>query len=132
MNVLFVLIFFVLILTTKFVKISEISSTVASSSIDSNDKKALALTLKINEDSLSLLSGTPSTLIKKIPKLPTGQYDLAELRNLLFKIKESNSTESTIILHPETELDFDQLVKIMDHVRTDNLFNKIIFGGIGS
>lgn len=154
MDAIFIFIFF-LLMSANFIKVFEISSPiplVSSEPPPANDKKPLGLTLKIEEQSLDLLTGVPSVLVKKIPKLQTGDYDLEELHNSLVKIKEENPNETTIIFNPEIDLEYNDLVKLMDSVRllsktdeaifvkdkdgidqkTENLFNNIIFGNIGS
>lgn len=154
MDAIFIFIFF-LLMSTNFIKVFEIASPVplvSDAPLQENEKHPLALTLKIEEDSFSLMTGVPSTLMKKFPKLATGEYDLIELHNSLVKIKEANVTENTIIFSPEVDLDFNELVKVMDSVRilsktdnaifvkdkdgleqkTENLFNNIIFSNIGS
>lgn len=154
MDAIFIFIFF-LLMSANFIKVFEIGSPIPLVSNEpppETDKKPLALTLKIEDQYLEILTGVPSTSVKKIPKLQTGDFDLVELHNSLVKIKETNANESSIIFLPEIDIEYDQLIKLMDAVRllektdeaiffkdkdgmdqkTENLFSNIVFGNIGT
>lgn len=153
MDAIFIFIFF-LLMSANFIKVFEIASPIplVSNELPQDDKKPMALTLKIEDQAIDIMTGVPSALLKKIPKLASGEYDLEEVHNSLVKIKETNPNEETIILIPEVDLEYNDLVKLMDAIRllskTDNavftkgkdgvdqkvetLFSNIIFGNIGS
>ena len=153
MDAIFTFIFF-LLMSISFLKIFEIQSDVpmVSNREPPPDKKQLALTLKIYENYISVYTGIPSSLHKKIPNISTGEYDHEMLRETLIDIKSSNLSEKTVILDPEADLEYQDIVKIMDTVKllrptdkafyepdkdgiqhkTQELFGNIIFGDIQS
>ncbi|MFI5390626.1 MAG: biopolymer transporter ExbD [Bacteriovoracales bacterium] len=107
----------------------------------------LALTLKIENKNISLFSGVPEKLIKSFPKQSDGNFPLEELHSQVLQIKKNNPKEKQIILNPESDISYEEIVKIMDSIRmrrnTDDtilddgqsveiLFNDIIFGNIQS
>jgi biopolymer transport protein ExbD len=153
MDAIFIFNFF-LLMSANFIKVHEIASPIpiVSEEEPKDDKKPLALTLIIKEEAIDIMTGVPSTLYKSIPKLADLSYDLVELHNNLIKIKEANPTENSAILNPEIDLEYNEIIKIMDAARliyktdeaiyvkgadgldkkTETLFNNVIFGNIGS
>lgn len=146
----FIFIFF-LLMSANFVKIFEISSDVPiiSNKEPPKDKKdSLNLTLEITPSYIRLLSGSNEKQIYRVGKDENGDYDLYKLREKLISLKQSNKDEDTIIFMPKADINYEELIKIMDSVRdlksTDpeiwtktkdgndkkltTLFNNIIFG----
>lgn len=154
LDAVFIFIFF-LLMSSRFLNISEIQSDVpivSDREPPKSDKKPLALTLKILNTKIQVLTGVPGTIKKNIGKNADGDYDLHELREYLITLKQSNVDERSIILEPLVDLNYEEIVKIMDSVRdlkkTDpdiwtktkegmdlrvkELFDAIVFGNIQS
>jgi len=152
LDAVFIFIFF-LLMSAQFIKIYEIASDVpivSSSPPPKNDKKPLALTLKITNSGFTLSAGIPSKNIKSIKKTSEGEYDLLSLHDYLIDVKKRNKSEKSIVLEPEINLSYEEIVKIMDAIRmfknTDEalyfkdkdgldvkikeLFSKIVFGNL--
>ena len=153
LDAVFIFIFF-LLMSTQFVKIFEISSDVPLVSNEpppKNQKKPLALTVKIQKNSIEISTGIPARIQKRIGN--TGDdYDLVSLHDFLIQLKRSNLNEETVILEPMADLTYENIVQIMDALRimknTDEplfkkdkdgtdvkvkkLFSNIIFGNIMS
>lgn len=150
----FIFIFF-LLMSASFLKIYEIQSDVpilSSAEPPKTKKIPLALTVKVNPSTVDVFTGVPSRLNKSFSKLPSGEYDLESLHNYLISIKRNNLDEKTVILEPLTDINYEELTKIMDSLRMlrktdpglftkdkdgldvkiEELFNNIIFGNIQS
>ena len=153
LDAVFIFIFF-LLMSANFIKIFEVQSDVPIISADSPPpkKKPLALTVKVTSTSLNVYRGVPSSLIKKISKTATGDYDLETLHSYMVSLKQNYKNERELILEPIVDVNYEVIVKIMDAVRlfrnTDEkvwikdkdgvetpakyLFDKIVFGNIRS
>lgn len=151
----FILIFF-LLMSTSFLKIYELESKIPITSAGDppppSKKQPLALTMKINRGSLDLYRGIPSQLIRSFKKISEDKYDLETLHNYLVKLKQRHKNEKTIILEPLFDIEYEQIVAIMDAVRmfrntdpkitvkskdnvdiiVEDLFSNIVFGNIQS
>lgn len=114
----FIFIFF-LLMTASFMQIHEVSSDapIISDSIP-DDKNPLALTLVIQEDFIDIQSGIPAKQLKRIERTQEGKYDIEKLHQELIQIKKRNLNEDMIILEPQAELTYEELVQIMDEART--------------
>lgn len=154
MDSVFIFIFF-LLMSAQFLQVMEIGSPIP---IISNqeppkpEKDPLALQLFIQEKELVLTRGLGKQIVGRYGRNVDGSYDLDTLHEKLIEIKKTNLDEETIILQPEWDLAYEDIVKIMDSVRmlkkTDdaffrkgkdgldvkimNLFDKIIFGNLMS
>lgn len=150
LDAIFIFIFF-LLMSSNFVKLHEIRSDVpiiSNRQPPKSKRKNLNLTLKIFASKLTLHKGVREKLFKTIPK-KDGGYNLYQLRESLITLKKSYKQEETIIFMPKSDINYEQLVQIMDAVRdlkdTDpeiwykdkktnedtkvtKLFNNIIFG----
>jgi biopolymer transport protein ExbD len=154
LDAVFIFIFF-LLTSANFIKIYEIGSDVpivSDSPPPKEDKKPLALVLKITDNALELYSGLPSRIVQTIKKTPEGEYNLVALHDYLIDLKKSHLNEDSIVMEPITDLEYEEIIKIMDAVRMINktddaiykkgkdgldekveiLFNKIIFGNVMS
>lgn len=153
LDAVFIFIFF-LLMSANFIKIFEIQSDVPliSNREPPKNKKQLALTLKIGGSSIGIYTGIPSSIYKRVPKLASGDYDLETLHEILLRLKRGYKREKTAIIDPIIDLEYEQIIKIMDAVRmvkpTDeamymkdkdgietkiqDLFSNIIFGDIQS
>lgn len=152
LDAVFIFIFF-LLMSANFIKIFEIPSDVpiVSEATPPNDKKPLALTLKITSSGILVYQGVPSTLIKRINKTTGGEYDYESLRSYAIGLKQRYTHEKSMILEPITDISYEEIVKIMDsirslrktdpaifikkdgvEVRTYQMFDQIVFGNIQS
>jgi biopolymer transport protein ExbD len=154
MDAVFIFIFF-LLMSAQFLHVMEIGSPVpilSQAEPPKNEKDPLVLQLKIEERGLTLLAGVNPRIIGKFNRLADGLYDLDQLHTKLVELKKKNIDEEMIILQPEWDISYEEIVKIMDTVRllknTDEaifkkdqdgvdqkvktLFSKIIFGNLMS
>ena len=154
MDSVFIFIFF-LLMSASFIKIFEIPSDVpffSENTQPENKEKPLALTIRVTETEIQILTGLPMTLLKNIRKLNPKDYDLSTLHDSLLALKKKYPKETMAILEPEIDLPYETLVQIMDEIRllrkTDPefyvkdktgqekrlkaLFAEIIFGNIQS
>ncbi len=149
----FIFIFFLLI-TASFVKIFEIPSDVPliSTKEPPENKKPLALTVKILEDAIQVFTGVPASMVKSFGKTGEGEYDLLGLHDFLISLKQKHVNERSAIIEPLIDIEYIKIIKIMDAMRVlkktdpaifakdkDNvdtklevLFDSIIFGNIQS
>lgn len=153
LDAVFIFIFF-LLMSTQFVKIFEISSDVplvSSEPPPKSQKKPLALTVKVQKNSIVISTGIPARIRKRIAKIGD-DYDLITLREFLIQLKRNNLNEETVILEPIADLSYEAIVQLMDAIRTmkntdeplfkvdkdgtdvkvKKLFSNIIFGNIMS
>lgn len=154
LDAVFIFIFF-LLMSSSFINIFEITSEVPIVSTQPpprNQDPPLALTLEIQATQLVLKSGVPSRTVARFGKDSTGDYDLLALRERLIQIKKNRPDERTIIFFPLIDIEYRDLVRIMDAVRiiypTDDaifatsedgidvrvreLFSNVVFGNIRS
>lgn len=140
-------------MSASFIKIYEIPSVVPilnPGEPPRSERAQLALTLRIGQDSIVIQTGVPSRARHTVRKTADGSYDLEELRNFLIDLKKNNLEERTAILEPLVNLTYEELVDIMDAVRTfrrtdpslfrkdeagmdirvTELFDNIVFGNI--
>lgn len=152
LDAVFIFIFF-LLMSAQFIKIYEISSDVpivSNSPPPKDNKKPLALTLQVTNSGFTIKTGVPSTTRNIISKTSDGAYDFLKLHDYLITLKKKHLNEKTIILEPQINLSYEEIVKIMDAVRMFNntdealyikdkdgldmkvkeLFSKIIFGNL--
>lgn len=154
LDAIFIFIFF-LLMSVSFIHNFEIESNVpitSSGPPPKNKKPPLALTLKIAATKITILKGVPSRALKSFSKAADGQYDLEALHQFLIGLKQKYSHEDTIIFEPLVDVTYEDIIVIMDAVRsirkTDDsiykkdengietklnlLFSNIIFGNIQS
>ncbi len=154
LDAVFIFIFF-LLMSTQFIKIYEISSDVpiiSNSPPPKKQKKLLNLTVTIKKNRLVVTHDLPRKASRTIKKGSDGEYNLVGLHEYLLTLKEKYVKEELVILMPEFDLTYEEIVKIMDSIRllknTDGtlfkedkdginvqvktLFSKIIFGNIMS
>lgn len=119
MDAVFIFIFF-LLMSAQFLEVYEIGSdapAVQTITQEQKDKKPpLNLTLEISNSSIIVKTGVEEKTYKTINKTGEG-YELDALREVIVEIKVNNIDESSIILRPNTNVPYVQLVKIMDTVR---------------
>ncbi len=152
----FILIFF-LLLSAQFIKLFEINSNVPIVSSKSppppkKQKEPLSLTVEIKKGELVFLTGSNQVELKKFPANTEGEYPFVEVHTFLIELKKKHIDEQTIIFEPDEDIEYEQIVKLMDTVRllekTDEtiyrkdeiegdvplefLFDDIVFGNITS
>ena len=154
MDSIFIFIFFLLMSST-FLKIYEIGSDVpivSDAEPPKDEKDPLALSMKIDDNTITLSQGVPSKLFQTFTRTPGGEFNYAEIHQTLIEVKKKHTDENMIIFEPVGDLTYDEIVKIMDAVRmlekTDeaifrknkegleekvpDLFSKIIFSNLMS
>ncbi len=129
MDSVFIFIFF-LLMSASFLKIYEIGSDapiISDSEPEKPEKDPLALTLEMNTNEITLSQGIPSTPIKKFTRATTGDYNYEELHSVLIELKKQHLEEDTIIFEPVGEVTYEEIVKVMDAVRTVSKTDEAIF-----
>ncbi len=119
LDAVFIFIFF-LLMSTQFVKIYEISSDVpllSSEPPPKTKKKPLGLTVKVRKNSIRILTGAPARVRKNIANIGN-EFDLETLHNFLLQLKKSNLSENTVIFEPSSDVTYEDIVKIMDSMRS--------------
>ncbi len=129
MDSVFIFIFF-LLMSAQFLKIYEIGSPIPIVSenepLDKN-KDPLALTITIEDNAIILSRGVPSHQIKSFARQADGKFDLIDLHTTLIDLKKKFVEEDTIIFQPVGDLEYNEIVQIMDAVRMLNKTDEAIF-----
>lgn len=129
MDAVFIFIFF-LLMSASFLRIYEIGSDVpiiSDSEPPKKDKNPLALTVSIETDEIKLAKGIPSRVFKTFPRLETGEFDYEALHLFLIELKKDNLDEDSAIFEPVGDLTYEEIVKVMDAVRTLKRTDEAIF-----
>ena len=129
MDSIFIFIFF-LLMSASFLKIYEIGSPIhiiSDQEQPKDDKEPLALTMRLEDNRILLLTGVPSKEIQKFERQPDGQFNYDEIHKVLIDIKKQNLNEDTIIFEPVGDLTYEEIVKVMDAVRMLNKLDEAIF-----
>ncbi len=130
MDAVFIFIFF-LLMSVNFVKMMEIGSDVpivSESDPPPPDKEPLGLQVVLKDTGIEVSTGLSSPqVVAQIPRVGAG-YDLDALHAKLVEIKRGNQQEEMVILTPEWEIGYEELIQVMDKVRllekTDEAFFK--------
>ena len=149
LDAVFIFIFF-LLMSAQFLEVYEIGSdapTIRTVSEERKDKRPpLNLTLVVRKNEIRVETGLEGKLQKAI-SLKDGNYDLSSLSETLMSIKKGHIEETSVIIKPDSEVEYKKLVFIMDtcrelpqnlpsiiakngkgeSVETRELFNQIIF-----
>jgi biopolymer transport protein ExbD len=129
MDSIFIFIFFLLMSAT-FLKIYEVGSDVpivSDQEPPKDQKDPLALTLKIETNLMTLSRGVPSRTIQTFNRDASGSFNLDELHGALIGLKKQHLDENTIILEPEGDLTYEEIIRIMDTVRKLNKTDEAIY-----
>ena len=129
MDSIFIFIFF-LLMSASFLKIYEIGSPIpiiSDQEQPKDDKVPLALTMRLEQDQILLLSGVPSKEIQKFTRQPDGKFNYDEIHRVLIDIKKQNLNEDSIIFEPIGDLTYEEIVNVMDAVRMLNKLDEAIF-----
>ena len=150
LDAVFIFIFF-LLMSANFIKIFEIPSDVPiiSAGAPPKNEKPLALRAVVKPSGISLYRGVPSRFFRSIGKTANGEFDYESLHLELIKLKKRYVNESEMIIEPAVSISYEEIIKVMDAVRTVrktdesiykkegqldvriyNLFDKIVFGNI--
>lgn len=144
-----------LLFTTSFISIVSIESPIPQASPQEVQKKftekPLQLTLTIREQDVQVWSPFSKIEPKFIPNTPKGQVDVKAIHEALIDIKKQFPEESSIVVIPRVETLYDQLIALMDSMRSldpsdppiysknektgldepsKSLFPKVIFGNL--
>lgn len=154
MDAVFIFIFF-LLMSANFVKIMEIGSDVPILSENEPpppEKDPLLLQVVVKENTIDLVRGANSVAVQSFARTTEGTYDLPALHARLVAFKKEYPQEETIILTPDWDIPYEELIKVMDALRlmenTDDavfvkgkdgvderaksLFSKIVFSNLMS
>lgn len=117
MDAVFIFIFF-LLMSAQFLQIHTIHSDAPAISLVKEESKDLPLNLKleINSQEIRVKTGLDSNLSKKFEKRD-GVYDLKALRDYVIDLKKKYVDESTVTISPESSVNYEQIVKVIDSVR---------------
>ncbi len=119
LDAVFIFIFF-LLMSAQFLEIYQIGSdapSVQTISEDNKDKRPpLNLTLVVNADHILIQTGLEAVTKKRIG-LKDGNYDLTLLNLELIEIKKNNIGENSVIIKPDSKVEYKKLVYIMDSCR---------------
>lgn len=151
LDAVFIFIFF-LLMSARFVSFYVINSDAPSikmvESVGNNQKTPLNLALEIFGDRI-VVKTNPKGIIKDVVKANAEGYDWKKLLAIMIELKKSNIGENSVILRPQNEIPYKNIVKIIDVVRkvppkdadivgrnkdgelkkTDTLFDRVIFEG---
>ena len=149
LDAVFIFIFF-LLMSAQFLEIYEIGSdapAVKTVSEDNKDKKPpLNLTLEVKPGKILVKTGLDGNVRKTIGE-KNGNYDFEQLALFLIDLKKEHVGETSVIIKPDSKVEYKKLVFIMDTCRevpsgtpsivakndkgktveTRDLFNQIIF-----
>ncbi len=117
LDAIFIFIFF-LLMSAQFIDVYEIGSDApAIQMVQKEDpKKPLNLRVKIYPKKLVITTGAENQIFKTLKKIgPT--YPVDELNNLLAAIKKKNLKEESVILAPQKNISYKNIVQIIDKVR---------------
>jgi biopolymer transport protein ExbD len=117
-------------MSATFLKIYEVGSDVpiiSDQEPPKDQKDPLALSLKIETNLITLSRGAPSRVIQTFNRQPDGAFNLDELHAVLIGLKKQYLDENTIILEPEGDLTYEEIVRIMDTVRRLNKTDEAIY-----
>lgn len=129
MDSIFIFIFF-LLMSASFLKIYEIGSPIpiiSDQEQPKDDKEPLALTMRLEQDQIILMSGVPSKEIQKFARQPDGKFNYDEIHKVLIDIKKQNLNEDSIIFEPIGDLTYEEIVNVMDAVRMLNKLDEAIY-----
>lgn len=149
LDAVFIFIFF-LLMSAQFLEIYEIGSdapAVKTVGQDNKDKKPpLNLTLVVAPKTITVKTGLDGNVVKTVG-LKDGNYNFADLSTTLINLKKKHVGETSVVIKPDSKVEYKKLVFIMDTCRevpsgqpsivakndkgktveTRDLFNQIIF-----
>jgi biopolymer transport protein ExbD len=129
MDSVFIFIFF-LLMSASFLKIYEIGSDapiLSEVEPPKPEKDPLALTLKLEANTITFSQGLPSRPVRKFERAPSADFDYAGIHAFLVDLKKQHLDEDTIIFQPVGEVTYEDIVKVMDAVRMMDKTDEAIF-----
>lgn len=119
LDAVFIFIFF-LLMSAQFLEIYQIGSdapAVQTITEDNKDKRPpLNLTLVVKKSKILVQTGLEGKTLRTIG-LIDGNYDLISLNKELIEIKKKNVGEESVIIKPDSKVQYKKLVYIMDSCR---------------
>ncbi len=91
-----------------------------------SDKKPLALTVTIQEDTLKIESDTRLVPSQQIPRVGES-YDVEKFRTALLGIKKKFPLERQIVFKPTGIVKYDDIIKLMDACREFNKTDETLY-----
>ncbi len=120
LDAVFIFIFF-LLMSAQFLEIYEIGSDAPSVKTVSEDqpkdkKPPLNLTLEVSKSAIVMKTGLDGNIHKTIG-LKDGNYDFDQLARELVTLKKGHVSETSIIIRPDSKVEYKKIVYIMDTCR---------------
>jgi biopolymer transport protein ExbD len=117
LDAIFIFIFF-LLMSAQFIDVYEIGSDAPAVQMvkQEDKKKPLNLRVKIYQSKLVITTGPENKVYQTLKKI-NGEYPTDKLNLLLGKLKRENKSENSIILAPRKNINYKNIVKIIDKVR---------------
>jgi len=111
-----------LLFTTSVLAIVTIESPLPTASAEQNEQimseKPLQLTLSLNAKEATIWSPFDLIASKTIPNLSPGTPDVKTIHSTLLEIKRQFPTEQKIVFVPTGEINYDNLISVMDASRS--------------
>ena len=120
LDAVFIFIFF-LLMSAQFLEIYEIGSDAPAVKTVSEDqpkdeKPPLNLTLDVNKNQIVIKTGLEGNIVKTIG-LKDGNYDLEQLAKELVTLKKGHISETSVIIRPDSLVEYKKIIYIMDTCR---------------
>lgn len=120
LDAVFIFIFF-LLMSAQFLEIYEIGSDAPAvktvSEDEQKDKKPpLNLTLEVKRDAIVIKTGLEGQIHRTIAS-EAGEYKLDELAKELVTLKKGHVSETSVIIRPDSKVEYKKIVYIMDTCR---------------
>ena len=80
-------------------------------------EKPLQLTISLRENDTEIWSPFDKIEAKKIPNNPEGNPDLKGIHDALLDVKKIFPNEKKIVIAPNPQINYDNLISVMDSVR---------------
>lgn len=110
-----------LLFTMSFLTLVAIESPVPVTSKAINNEvmkeKPLQLTLTIRDKEVEIWSPFEKIKAQVIPHLEPGKPNVSAIHDSLFKVKQQFPAETKIVFAPESSVNYDELVSVMDAAR---------------
>ncbi len=123
LNLVMILLVLVLVLPdlAKFAEI-EVSSSI-------KDRSGSTIIIRVDLQQISIFSGNPSILLKKIKRV-TEHWDMAELHKALGEIAKTDEKQSRIEINPTDDVTYQDIIHIIDTAK-DQHFSDVVLGNLG-
>lgn len=120
LDAVFIFIFF-LLMSAQFLEIYQIGSDAPAVKMVSEDqpknkKPPLNLTLEVNKSGIVIKTGIDGNTYKTI-ELKHDEYDLERLAKELVTLKKDHISETSVIIRPDSKVEYKKIVYIMDTCR---------------